>query len=192
MLQSSTDPAWLPLALERLDEVLLDHAHCEKKAAAQAMSLLATYPDRVHLVQRMARLAQEELAHFRQVFDRCLARGLTLPRDHGDPYARKLRKLVRHDRDDTRLMDLLLVCALIEARSCERLTLLAEGLEGRDEAELAKFYAQLAQAERGHATLFVDLAREYDDPQAVESRLEAMAQAEAEIVAGLPVEPRIH
>lgn len=191
MLQSSTDPAWLPLALERLDEVLLDHAHCEKKAAAQAMSLLATYPDRVHLVQRMSRLAQEELSHFRQVFDRCLARGLTLPRDHGDPYARALRKLVRHDRDDTRLTDLLLVCALIESRSHERLALLAAGLADRDD-ELARFYATLAQAEAGHARLFVDLAQEYTPGEDVEARLQSLAEAEARIVADLPVEPRIH
>lgn len=191
MLRSSTDPAWLPLALERLDEVLLDHAHCEKKAAAQAMSLLATYPDRVHLVQRMARLAQEELSHFRQVFDRCQARGLTLPRDHGDPYARALRKLVRHDRDETRLTDLLLVAGLIESRSHERLALLADGLADRDD-DLSRFYATLAQAESGHARMFLDLAHEYTTGEDVEARLAEMAEAEARIVAGLPVEPRIH
>jgi len=189
MLASRTDPRWVSVALARFDEVLCDHAHCEKKAAAQAMSLLATYPDRVRLVQAMSRLAQEELGHFRQVFDRVVARGLTLPRDHGDPYARALRKLVRHREDDTRLTDLLLVSGFIEARSHERLELLADALVDED---LKRFYTTLAQAEAGHCKLFVGLAEEYADPERVAARVTVMAAAEAEILAGLPVEPRIH
>jgi len=188
-LASRTDPAWLPLALERFDEVLRDHAHCEKKAAAQALSLLAAWPDRTALVQRMARLAQEELQHFRQVYDRLVARGVALGRDPGDPYAKGLRALVRHERDETRLTDMLLVGALIEARSHERLVLLAEGL---DDPELRRFYAALAKSEAGHARLFVDLAKEYADPEAVDARLAALVEAEAEIVAGLPLAARVH
>jgi tRNA 2-(methylsulfanyl)-N6-isopentenyladenosine37 hydroxylase len=189
MLQQPTDPGWLPVALADFDQVLLDHAHCEKKAASQALSLLAAFPERERLVRSMARLAQEEVGHFRQVYDRARARGLTLGRDHGDPYARALRKLVRHQRDETRLVDLLLVAALIEARSHERLELLAGGLE---DEELGRFYGTLAQAEAGHARLFVDLARDYAPPGEVDARLEALAAAEAEIVAGLPLVPRIH
>ena len=189
MLASKTDPSWLPQALANFDQVLCDHAHCEKKAASSAISLLAAFPGKVTLVQRMARLAHEEINHFRQVYDRIVARGLTLGRDHGDPYAKALRKLVRHQRDETRLEDLLLVSALIEARSHERLALLSEGL---DDEDLKAFYAALALAEGGHARLFVDLAREYGDPSAVEARLQELAASEAEIVAGLPVAPRIH
>jgi tRNA-(ms[2]io[6]A)-hydroxylase len=188
-LASKTDPRWLPQALANFDQVLCDHAHCEKKAASSAISLLAAFPDKVTLVQRMARLAHEEIAHFRQVYDRIVARGLVLKRDHGDPYAKALRKLVRHQRDSTRLEDLLLVAALIEARSHERLVLLAGGLE---DPELKTFYEVLAKAELGHARLFVDLAKEYGDPDAVESRLAELARTEAEIVASLPLEPRIH
>jgi tRNA-(ms[2]io[6]A)-hydroxylase len=187
-LKAPTDPRWLEVALADFDQVLLDHAHCEKKAAAQALSLVASYPDRARLVQRLTRLAQEELAHFRQVYDRLLARGLVLQRDPGDPYAQALRKLLRRS-DPGRLTDLLLVSAIIEARSCERLELLAGALP---DADLRTFYAALAQAEAGHHQLFVGLAREYDDPAVVAARLDELATAEAEIVAGLPIEPRVH
>ncbi|RMG07837.1 MAG: tRNA-(ms[2]io[6]A)-hydroxylase [Planctomycetota bacterium] len=189
MLRSSTDPRWLPQALASFDRVLVDHAHCEKKAASSAISLLAAFPGHSLLVQRMARLAQEEIGHFRQVYDRLLARGGCLGRDPGDPYARGLRALVRHSQEETRLTDLLLVSALIEARSHERLDLLARGLADR---ELADFYAGLARAESGHARLFVDLAKEYADPAAVDARLAELAAAEADLLARLPIAPRIH
>lgn len=169
--------------------MLCDHAHCEKKAASTAISLCAAWPERVQLVQSMARLAHEELNHFRQVYDRIVARGLVLQRDQGDPYAKALRREVRHRHDDTRLTDMLLVCGLIEARSHERLALLGSGLE---DAELRRFYASLAQAEAGHSRLFVRLAEAYGQPSEVSERLEALAQREAEILADLPVEPRIH
>jgi tRNA-(ms[2]io[6]A)-hydroxylase len=169
--------------------VLCDHAHCEKKAASSAISLLAAFPGKVTLVQRMSRLASEELTHFRQVYDRIVARGLTLGRDRGDPYAKALRRLVRHQRETTRLEDLLLVSGLIEARSHERLLLLAGGLETPD---LRAFYAALAQAEGGHARLFVDLAKEYGEADAVDARLAELTTREAEIVAELPIAPRIH
>ncbi|MBX3470299.1 MAG: tRNA-(ms[2]io[6]A)-hydroxylase [Planctomycetes bacterium] len=188
MLRAPTDPRWLEVALGDFDRVLMDHAHCEKKAAAQALSLVASYPDRARLVQRCARLAQEELGHFRQVYDRLLARGLTLGRDPGDPYAQALRKHLRRS-DPGRLTDLLLVSALIEARSCERLGLLAGALPDPD---LRQFYAALAQAEAGHEKLFVGLAREYDRPEVVAERLAALAEAEADVVASLPIEPRVH
>lgn len=188
MLRVPTDPRWLEVALADFDRVLLDHAHCEKKAAAQALSLVASYPDRARLVQRLTRLAQEELGHFRQVYDRLLARGLTLERDKGDPYAQGLRAHLRRS-DPGRLTDLLLVSALIEARSCERLELLAGALP---DADLRVFYATLAQAEAGHHRLFVGLAREYDAPDVVARRLDELAEIESEVMTSLPLEPRVH
>lgn len=188
-LGSRTRPEWLPQALGDFDAVLRDHAHCEKKAAAQAMSLLAAWPDCVLLVQRMTRLAMEELQHFRMVFDRLQARGVALGRDPGNPYAKRLRGLVRHQQDATRLTDMLLIGALIEARSHERLVLLADGL---DDPDLRQFYRTLGRAEGGHARLFVDLAKEYADPAEVDARLAELTAAEAEIVADLPLEPRVH
>lgn len=187
-LRSVTDPTWIDIAIERFDEVLVDHAHCEKKAAASAMALVSAYPDHDLLIKRMCRLAQEELRHFRQVYDRISARGLELGKDLGDPYVQALLKLVRTTPAERR-MDRLLVSSLIEARSCERLALLGEHLPDEDDR---RFYRALARAEAGHFTLFSELAAHYDDGERVQQRLEELAVAEAEILAGMPVVPRIH
>ncbi len=167
--------------------MLVDHAHCEKKAAAQALSLVQAYPEHERLVRRLTGLAIEELRHFRAVYGRLRRRGLELGRDAGDPYARALRKSIRSGGAG-RLTDRLLVAGLIESRSHERLALLADAL--RD--ELGDFYGSLAKAEAGHAVLFRDLAVTYEDEKSVRRRLDELAQREAEIVAGLPIEPRIH
>ena len=187
VLMRDTDPRWLETALAKLDDVLVDHAHCEKKAAATALSLIGAYPDHEALVRRMTSLAIEELRHFRAVHDRIHERGLVLGRDPGDPYAKRLRDLVRDGRI-MRLTDRLLVAALIEARSHERLSLLAGGIA---DASLSGFYASLAQAEQGHARLFVELAERYD-PDGTRLRLAELSEREAEIVADLPLLPRIH
>ena len=187
-LRVATDPRWLPLALARFDEVLLDHAHCEQKAAASAMALVAAYPERSTLVRRCTRLAIEELRHFHLVHERIVARGLTLDRDRGDPYARRLLALARTGAEG-RLVDRLLAAALIEARSHERLALLAAGLP---DPGLAAFYRSLAGAEAGHHRLFVELAEEVAGPDRTARRLAELAEAEAAIVADLPLEPRVH
>src|SRR5476651_1386667 len=122
MLLRQTSPAWIELAVARFDEVLVDHAHCEKKAAAHALSMLAAFPDVQGLPRAMARLAREEAGHLSQVLALLEKRGLALGRDAGDPYAQALQKLQRAPREQ-RLLDQLLVSALIEERSCERLGL---------------------------------------------------------------------
>lgn len=188
VLQSTTSPEWLALALSQFDDVLIDHAHCEKKAAAAAMALVAQYPDRAQLVRRCVKLAQEELRHFYQVHRIIVQRGLVYTRDEGDPYAQLLLKQCRNGPQE-RLIDRLLVMSLIEARSCERLSLLAEGLQ--DES-LAKFYRGLATAEAGHHRLFVDLAELYENAETVQQRLQELAQIEARIVADLPLTARVH
>jgi len=188
VLHSRTDPAWLAHALANFDEVLIDHAHCEKKAAANALSMLQTYPDLRGLPQHMARLAREEAAHLARVLKLMEDRGLTLGRDAGDPYARALQKLVRTPSRERRL-DRLLVAAIIEARSCERLSLLAEGLT---DPGLQRFYAELAQSEDGHQSLFHRLAVEAEDEAVANARLEELLAAEAEIVAQLGVRAAIH
>jgi tRNA-(ms[2]io[6]A)-hydroxylase len=173
-----------------MDDVLVDHAHCEKKAAASAMSLVVGYPEHQELVRRMSSLAVEELQHFRSVYERIVERGLSLGRDQGDPYAQRLMALARpNNHDGGRLTDRLLLFGLIEARSHERLQLLATHLEAND---LKRFYGDLATAESRHATLFKDLACLYDDSDAVEKRLRELAAREAEILAALPIEPRVH
>lgn len=188
MIDSATDPRWLAAALGDLDRVLVDHAHCEKKAAATALSLIQAYPGRALLVRRLTALAIEELRHFRAVCERLDERGVALTPDRGDPYARALRALVRSGEPD-RLLDRLLVAGLIEARSCERLRLLGEHV---GEPGLAAFYHSLARAEAGHATLFRELAETFAPAAAVEMRLAELVAEEASIVAQLPAEPRIH
>jgi tRNA-(ms[2]io[6]A)-hydroxylase len=188
VIERSTDPRWLAVALEHFDEVLVDHAHCEKKAAASAMSLVASYPEHERLVRRLSALAIEELRHFRAVHRQLCARGLVLARDAGDPYARALLERVRHGRVQ-RLIDRLLVAGLIEARSCERLELLAGALP---DPELARFYASLARAEAAHADLFVKLALFYGEDEQTRARLSELARAESEILRSLPIRPRIH
>ena len=187
-LRSATDPAWVALALERFDEVLVDHAHCEKKAAANALSILQAYPEVPGLPAQMARLAREESAHLARVLELMERRGLSLGRDGGDPYAQGLQQLVRRTQPERRL-DRLLVAAVIEARSCERLALLAEALP---EGSLRHFYAELAQSEDGHQALFFRLAAEAHGEEMACERLDALLEAEAALIQARPLTPTIH
>ena len=184
-LLCQTSPAWVKLATERFDEVLVDHAHCEKKAAAQALSMLAAFPAVPGLARAMARLAREEAGHLAQVLALMDKRGLPLGRDAGDPYAQGLQAAVRQPAAE-RLLDRLLVSALIETRSEERLRLLARHL---GDPELRQFYARLADAERGHGELFLRLARK---SEGFEPRLRQMLRLEAGLVRDLPLRPASH
>jgi tRNA 2-(methylsulfanyl)-N6-isopentenyladenosine37 hydroxylase len=187
ILRSASDPRWTAVALADLDRTLGDHAHCEKKAAATALKLVADHPASPALVRALARLAQEEHQHFLAVLNELAHRGAHLPPDDGDPYAQALLRLVRSGPGQ--LVDRLLVGALIEARSCERLGLLGDALpEGR----LRELYLRLAQAEAGHEQLFVELAVAHGGAAEARTRLDELACAEAHIVAGLPLLPRIH
>lgn len=187
VLRAPTADGWLPGALAHLDAVLVDHAHCEKKAVANALSLLQAYPDVPALPSHMARLAREEAGHLARVLGWLERRGLSLGRDRGDPYAQGLQALVRTSARE-RQLDRLLVAALIEARSCERLGLLATGLP---KGELQAFYAELAQSEDGHQRLFVRLA-ERAHGEAARLRLDALLDAEAALLRRLPVRAAIH
>jgi tRNA-(ms[2]io[6]A)-hydroxylase len=187
VLLAETSPDWIALALARFDEVLVDHAHCEKKAAAHALSLLVAFPELAGLPRAMARLAREEAGHLGQVLAILEKRGLSLGRDTGDPYAQALQKLVRTPHKE-RLLDRLLISALIEERSRERLDLLARHLP---DPALRDFYARLADAEAGHGSLFLRLARKAA-PQELEARLAVLAREEARLVRELPVRAAIH
>ena len=186
-LHCETDPRWLPNALAHLDEVLVDHAHCEKKAAANALALLQAYPDVPGLPAHMARLAREESSHLARVLELLERRGLTLRRDLGDPYAQALQALVRTPAPQ-RQLDRFLVAAIIEARSCERLALLAGALP---DADLQRFYAELARSEDGHQKLFLRLAARVHG-EVTWPRLEQLVEAEAELLRRLPVRAAIH
>ncbi|HEX9575701.1 MAG TPA: tRNA-(ms[2]io[6]A)-hydroxylase [Myxococcales bacterium] len=186
-LLAATPAAWVRLATLRFDEVLVDHAHCEKKAAANALSMLAAFPDVPGLPRAMARLAREEAGHLAQVLQILDRRGLRLGRDPGDPYAQALQALVRQPRAE-RLLDRLLVAALIELRSQERLSLLAEHLPDPD---LRDFYSRLAAAEAGHGELFWKMALKASPEQAARRGAE-LASAEARLLEKLPMRAAIH
>jgi tRNA-(ms[2]io[6]A)-hydroxylase len=182
-----TDPRWIEVALADLDAVHRDHLHCERKAAQSALSLLRSYPDRPDLVAAVTRLAHEETAHVVQVSALLARRGTTPTYDLGDDYAARLRDQVRKPEPD-RLLDRLLVFALIEARSAERLGLLAAALT---DPATAALYRSLASAEERHRDAFLTLAAGVS-PDGWEARLAALVEHEAAIVAALPLRPRIH
>lgn len=187
-LKAATSSAWLALAIERFDEVLIDHAHCEKKAAANALSLLQAYPDVPGLPAQMARLAREESSHLARVLQIMERRGLVLGRDGGDPYAQGLQVLLRNGFAERRL-DRFLVAGIIEARSHERLQLLADGLA---DPALKRFYAELATSEDGHTTLFERLANTVADEGTVNARLDELLTREAELIDRLPIRAAVH
>jgi tRNA-(ms[2]io[6]A)-hydroxylase len=185
-LASVSDSAWLDRALAGLDEVLLDHAHAEKKAASTALSLVFRYPERPELARPLSELAREELRHFEAVLGQLDRRGLRFRRQRPSPYAGRLQEAVRA-HEPARLVDTLLCCALIEARSCERFQLLAAAM---DDSVLAEFYEALLAAEARHHGLYVELARGVD-PDAPD-RLKQLAIYEAKVLAEAPPWPRLH
>lgn len=187
-LAAPTRASWLPEALGALDLVLLDHAHCEKKAASTAMNLMFRYADRPALMQPLSELAREELRHFEEVLAHLAARGLPFRRLEPSPYAARLHKAVRRG-EPQRLLDTLLCCGLIEARSCERLKLLADNLE---EPELAAFYAGLLASEARHFSVYTDLCRRFFPAEEVAARLEELAAHEAEILVEPGPAVRLH
>jgi tRNA-(ms[2]io[6]A)-hydroxylase len=185
-----TDPAWTGAALADLPALLADHLHCERKAATTALALVRAYPERADLVLHLSRLAHEETSHLVEVGRHLRRARGQATRDAGDPYAQSLRSLVRPG-EPRRQLDLLLVSGLIEARSAERLDLLAAALRDRD-PELAAFYAGLATAEHRHRDIFLALARPLADAPDLEARVAELTAREAEVVAALPWGPRIH
>jgi len=189
-LASATDPAWIDRALAHLDVILLDHAHCEKKAASTALGLIFRHPEKTALIAPLSRLAREELSHFEEVLAVLERRGVAFAHLHASPYAADLMKIVR-DREPLRLLDTLLCCALIEARSCERMQILAEHLP---DPELAKLYRGLLAAEARHHQTYVDLAREVGlwTETEIRARLAEIAAHEAAVIARAPKEPRLH
>ena len=200
-LKTPTDPAWVHVALEDLDVVLVDHAHCEMKAASNALSLATRHLGNTRIALALSDLAREEIDHFQQVLRILERRGIVLGAPPVDAYAAELRRMtseVREDREGTTgaMIDRLLVCALIEARSCERFKLLVDALrEGGPQehrpherlGELRALYAELFAAEARHYRTFVDLATlaASGDEARVAARLARLSELEGQIVVRL-------
>jgi tRNA-(ms[2]io[6]A)-hydroxylase len=187
-LAAPTDPAWAARALADLDEILVDHGHCEKKAASSALRLLFRYPERTALLAPLSQLAREELAHFEEVLRHLERRGVAFRHQVPSPYADGLLKAVRRD-EPGRLLDMLLVHGLIEARSCERLGLLADAVEDRQLSDL--WHGLLASEARHHQT-YAALALAVASPDVVRERLRVLADHEAAVLAAVPALPRLH
>lgn len=184
----ATHPGWVNVVLADFDAFIQDHANCERKASALAMSLVVKHPDRTRIVPTLIALAQEELEHFRQVYELMVSRGLELVKDTQDPYVNQLAACMRHGREP-RFLDRLLVSSLIECRGAERFGILANALE---DARLKEFYSSLWKAEIKHGHQFVDMALEYADAETTRARLQELAQREAAIVQGLEWRASLH
>lgn len=187
-LQQPTSAAWIEQALANLDTVLLDHSHCERKAAGVALNLMFRYPSNTKMVKALTAIAKEELEHFEQVNQILERRGVPLGPLSAPPYGAGLNQQIRRNEPE-RLLDFLLVCGLIEARSHERLGLLAAHVPDPD---LARFYRALMASEARHYGAYWVLATTYYERSQVEQRLEELAAVESQLLATLHPEPRIH
>ena len=187
-LQSATDARWLRQVAANLDEVLIDHAHCEKKAAGTALNLIFHYVEDVELCREMTEIVREELEHFHLVIDLLQRRGVRFRRLKPSQYGRRLNDLVRK-QEPFRAVDRLLVAGLIEARSCERFQALAGAI---DDAELAEFYRSLFEAEARHHSTYTRLATHFASEAEVMRRLDELAAAEAAVIAEGEDLPRMH
>ncbi|WP_442951415.1 tRNA-(ms[2]io[6]A)-hydroxylase [Oscillatoria sp. CS-180] len=187
-LQTPTSQAWLDQALANLDTVLLDHSHCERKAAGVALNLMCRYPSSEKLVRALTAIAQEELGHFELVNQWLERRKVPLKPLPAPPYGAGLSAQVRR-QEPLRMLDSLLVAALIEARSHERLGLLAAHCP---EPDLAKFYSSLMASEARHYGAYWVLATTYFDRETVNTRLLELSEVESKLLSTLHPEPRIH
>ena len=190
-LKLNTDPRWVNIAEKNIEDILVDHAWCEQKAASTGISMIIHYPEKTRLVDALTDLVAEEWSHFERVLLELRKRGFELGRPRKDEYVVQLLAHVRKGgARERQLMDQLLVSALIEARSCERFKLLWQNIADQ---ELSKFYYELMVSEAAHFVAYVDLAKEYCDPREVEIRLQELLHIEGEIVTNLPVrDDRMH
>jgi tRNA-(ms[2]io[6]A)-hydroxylase len=179
-LQLPTDPRWVNLAEKSLMEILTDHAYCEQKAATSCISLIQRYSDNEKLVDDLSPIVTEEWGHFRMVLAELHKRNLKLGRQRKDEYVNELLKFeIKGGSEEDRLLDKLLICALIEARSCERFKRLSEGL---NDEYLRNFYRRFMESEAGHYTLFIELAETYIEKEKVRTRWQQWLQYEGEVM----------
>ena len=187
-LQCDTPARWLAQVDSDLAAILIDHAHCEKKAAGTALNLIFAYVENVELCRAMTEIVKEELEHFHMVLDLLARRGIRFRRLKPSTYGRELNDLVRK-QEPQRAVDRLLVAGLIEARSCERFHVLSEHVK---DAELAKFYGSLFESEARHHTTYTRLARHFAPEATVMARLDELAATEAAIITRGEELPRMH
>lgn len=187
-LKSNSAQRWLEQVETNLDEILIDHAHCERKAASTAMNLMNSYAEKRELCDEMATIVIEEIEHYQLVLKLLDRRGIEFRRLRPGPYGGDLNALIIRS-EPQRAVDKLLVASLIEARSCERFDLLRKHIQ---DAELAEFYDSLFESEARHHATYVRLAEQFTPRRDVQRRLEELSSAEAEIIARGSDLPRMH
>lgn len=180
---------WLDVVMSDFDSFLQDHADCERKASAMAMSFVAKYPDRTEIIPELIETGIEELEHFQQVYEIMQARGVQLNHQiTEDLYVKRLIKQCHSGRLE-RFMDRLLIASIVETRGAERFRMVAENLE---DPELQKFYKMLWTSEAKHGHIFVKMALNYFPEEDVYKRLEWWVQRESEVIEGLEIKAALH
>ena len=188
-IKVASKPAWLAAVMNDFDAFLQDHADCERKASAMAMSFVAKFPDRIEIIPELIETAIEELEHFQQVYELLQQRGCTLRHSIGeDPYAKALVSLC-HSGKLERFLDRLLIASVMETRGAERFRLISEAQE---DPILFRFYKDLWTSEAKHGHLFVKMALHYFEKDHVYDRLDWWLDREAEVVGSLTVRPALH
>jgi tRNA-(ms[2]io[6]A)-hydroxylase len=190
-LKMPTDPRWVDLAAISIEAILTDHAFCEQKAATQCISLIQKYPDKEKLVNVLSPIVTEEWGHFRMVWAEMKKRGYQLGKQRKDEYVNLLLQYEpKQLPNEEKLLHKLMICALIEARSCERFRLLSENLEDEN---LRKFYYKFMVSEAGHYRLFIDIATEYFGKQKTQTAWQYWLSTEEKILQQLkPSGDRMH
>jgi tRNA-(ms[2]io[6]A)-hydroxylase len=177
-LKKESRKDWIGQAMTHIDEILLDHAHCEKKAASMALNLMFRYPEYPQLMQPLSELAREELRHFEQVFSVMEERNILFRRQRPSTYAGRLVSIVRKD-EPQRMLDLMLCACLIEARSCERMKILSENLT---DFKLARLYKGLLACEARHHQVYIDMLETIFERDEITVRLEEISTHESEVL----------
>lgn len=190
-LELPTDPRWVNIAEKNIEDILVDHAYCEQKAASSCISLIINFPEMDEMVKVMTPVVAEEWSHFERVLEQLDKRGYKLGSPRKDHYVSQLMKLeIKGGSRKFQLMEKLLINALIEARSCERFRILHLNIQ---DEELKKFYYELMVSEAGHYKNFLKLAESYQPKEVVRKRWGELLAAEAEIMKNLELrEDRLH
>ena len=184
-LRLPSDPRWVNIAEMNLADILIDHAFCEQKAASTCIALIVKYPEKTRLIDVMTPVVTEEWGHFQRVLKEMKKRGIALGPKRKDDYVAALQKCMKKGGSlDDQLMEDVLFCAMIEARSAERFKLLSEQIS--DES-LKKFYHELMISEAGHYRNFIELAETYQPKEKVRARWEELLRQEAEVMKNLEV-----
>ena len=188
-LACTSSPQWVSTVMNDFDAFLQDHANCERKASAMAMSFVAKFPDRTEIIPELIETAIEELEHFQAVYKIMESRGVPLPAQMGkDEYVQQLVEQCRSGREE-RFLDRLLLASIVECRGAERFRLVYENLQ---DPQLKKFYHQLWASEAKHGNIFVKMALNYFDENIVYKRLDKLNAAEAQVLRSLPLKPALH